>query len=342
MQRKVRVGVIGLGHNGRSHAECHRRSQKSDLVALSDRNQDLLYKTGEELGVERLYSGDDIFDDPEIEAISINTGDSQHREPFLKAVEAGKHVLVEKPLANSEEDVLAMVEAADRAKPGLKIQVGYILRFNPVFEKIHELARTGTLGNVYYMEADYVHNLFYQKQQTDPVTGENWYLENELPMVGGGSHPLDLLRWFKGRQVARVWSCSNHVAFPEMVNDDCMVSLFRFDDGAIAKVAALYGPRREMPPYYNLRLFGTRGTVERDQVAVARTNDEAHPPFEPIRAERWRGHPYDPEIEDWLDAILEDRPVRTDLRDGAASTLATLLAVRSAKEGKEIEVPPLH
>ena len=342
VQRRVKVGIVGLGHNGLAHARCHVKSEKAELVALCDRNMDLLQKAGEELGITKFYAGDAIFADPEIEAISINTGDSQHVDPFLKAVSAGKHVLVEKPLANTPDDVLRMVAAADAAGNNLKIQVGYILRFNPVYEKIREKAREGRLGSIFYMEADYIHNLLYQKDQTDPVTGHNWYLENELPMVGGGSHPLDIMRWIKGKEVTHVWSYANHVAFPEMTNDDCMVSLFRFEDGTIAKVAALYGPRSPMAPYYNLRVYGTGGTVERDQIAICRNEQEMHPDFTPVQADRQTGHPYDTEVDDWLDAILNDRPPRTDLKDGAASTLATLIAVESAKSGAELEVPRLR
>lgn len=300
VQRRVKVGIVGLGHNGLAHARCHLKSGKSELVALCDRNPDLVQKAGEELGVTKLYSGDAIFADPEVEAISINTGDSQHVDPFLKALAAGKHVLVEKPLANTSDDVLRMVAAADAADRSLKIQVGYILRFNPVYEAIHKAAAEGHLGNIFYMEADYVHNLLYQKNKTDPVTGHNWYLEHELPMVGGGSHPLDIMRWIKGKEVTSVWSYANHVAFPEMANDDCMVSLFRFEDGTIAKVAALYGPRCSMAPYYNLRVYGTAGTVERDQIAISGDTEEVHPEFTPVQADRQAGHPYDTEVDDWL------------------------------------------
>lgn len=340
--RRVRVGIVGLGHNGLAHAQAHQRLGRSEVVALSDRREDRLLQAGQTLGVRRLYGDDAIFADPEVEAISIHTGDDQHLEPFCRAVAAGKHVLVEKPLANREEDILAMAEAARRADPSLKIQVGYILRFNPVFAAIRDLARAGELGDLYAMEADYVHNLLYQRQQTDPVTGRNWYLEEELPMVGGGSHPLDLLRWISGKEVVRVRAYANHVAFPEMQHDDCMVALFGFDDGAIAKVAALYGPRCAMAPYYNLRLYGTRGTVERDQVALSRSPEEMHPEFAPVAADRVQGHPYEAEIEDWLEAILADRPTRTPLLDGANSTLATLRAVRSAREDRELEVPVLR
>ena len=335
----VRVGVVGLGGNGMGHLRSHIASAKSRVVAVCDRSEDRARSAAKELGIGRCYTDDGIYSDPDVEAISIHTGDNDHRDPFVKALAAGKHVLVEKPLANSEADIHAMVQATQAADPRLKIQVGYILRFNPVFEEIHRLASTGALGDIYYMEGDYIHNLLYQAQKTDPVTGTNWYLEHELPIVGGGSHPLDILRWISGKQVTRVRGYSNHVAFPAMHNDDCQVCLFQFEDGTIAKVAALYAPRMGMAPFYNLRAYGTKGTVERDTVALSTADDDVHPAFEPVQAERVGGHPYLPEIEDWLDAIREDREPRTPLWDGANSTVATLCAVRAMREGAEVEVP---
>lgn len=160
-------------------------------------------------------------------------------------------------------------------------------------------------------------------------------------MVGGGSHALDLLRWISGKEVVRASAYSNHFTFLEMRSDDCQVALFQFEDGSIAKVAALYGPRCEMAPCYNLRLYGTNGTVDRDRIAISSSTADVHPAFEQIDAPRVRGHPYGPEIEDWLDAITNDRPTRTPLHDGANSTLATLRAVQAACEGRAVEVAVL-
>lgn len=157
-------------------------------------------------------------------------------------------------------------------------------------------------------------------------------------MVGGGSHPLDIIRWISGKEVVAVWTYANHFAFPAMHHDDCQVSLYRFADGTVAKVAALYAPRREPPPFYNLRLYGTNGTVERNTVAVSSSPDDVHPCFVPVEAELVSGHPYTPEIADWLDAIIEDRPPRCTLSDGANSSIAALCAVRSWRERKEVEV----
>jgi predicted dehydrogenase len=208
-----------------------------------------------------------------------------------------------------------------------------------VFEAIRHMAVDGKLGDIYYMEGDYIHNLLYQAKQTDPVTGRNWYLEHELPVVGGGSHPLDLLRWISGKQVSRVTGYANHVAFPAMHNNDCQVCLFGFEDGTIAKVASLYAPRCDVPPYYNLRVYGTHGTIERDTAAIAASPHDVHPTFEPVDAERVKSHPYLPEVCDFLAAVREDRSPRTPLWDGANSTLAALVAVRTFREGKELDVP---
>ncbi|NLE43868.1 MAG: Gfo/Idh/MocA family oxidoreductase [Chloroflexi bacterium] len=349
MAERVRVGFVGLGHNGCEHIRQHLKVGKSEIAALCDVRKDRLERAVSEFGVTRLYDSFlDLCRDPELDAVSINTGDAFHKEPFLAALEAGKHVLIEKPVANTEKDILTMVEAAKSADPQLKIQVGYILRFMPVYEAIHQAASSGQLGDIYYMEGDYIHNLLYQAEQTDPHTGTNWYLEEEIPMVGGGSHPLDLLRWFSGNEVVSVSAYSNHVAFPAMRHDDCQVALYRFDDRTIAKVAALYAPRCEMAHFYNVRLYGTRGTVDRDSKAISESPEDVHPSFVPLDVAshlsafgELSGHPFAPEIEDWLDAIVEDRSPRISLVDGASSCLAALMAVRAAREGREIDVPQL-
>ena len=336
----IRVGFIGLGHNGRAHLAAHRALGLSEAAALCDANAGLLEIVAAETGIARTYtSAEELCGQGDIDAVSINTGDPFHKEPFLAAMKHGKHVLIEKPLGNTVSDIEAMVSAAREADPKLKIAVGHILRFNPIFETIHDLCRSGKLGEIYYLEGDYIHNLLYQANQTDTGTGINWYLEYERPIVGGGSHPLDLLRWFSGAQVVEASGYSAHKAFPEMREADCQVALFRLDNGGIAKVSALYGPRMGMAPFYNLRIYGTLGTVERDQAALAKDLEDVHPEFSPIEASRVWGHPYEPEITDWLEAIRLDRPPRCSLFDGANSTVATLIAAQAMTAGTPLPVP---
>jgi predicted dehydrogenase len=335
----IKVGFIGLGHNGIGHIEAHRRVGKSEISALCDINLERLKFASEKFGIDKTYtSAEELCKQEDIQAVSINTGDQFHMEPFLIALENNKHIFVEKPLANAIDQVDMMITYAHSADPDLKIAVGYILRFNPVFEAIYDICRSGKLGQIFYMEGDYIHNLLYQANQTDTFTNVNWYLDYEKPLVGGGSHPLDLLRWFSGANVVEAMGYSNRMGFPEMKEDDCQVALFKFDNGAIAKVNASYAPRMGMAPYYNLRIYGTKGTIERDQIAISKDENDLHPEFKTIEADRISGHPYDKEVEDWLDSISENRSPRCDLYDGANSTIATLVAVEAIKLGIPLPV----
>lgn len=338
----MRVGLIGLGHNGLAHLAAHQRLGLSKVVAICDRREDLVAQVGVQHGIAVCTtSAAELCARDDIDAVSIHTGDPFHAEPFCLAVAAGKHVFCEKPLANTVEDLHRMAAAAREADPGLKLAAGYVLRFNPVFEAVAAACHAGRLGQIYYQEADYIHNLLYQAQQTDPLTGTNWYLDHEQPVVGGGSHALDLLRWFSRSEIVEVSGYANHVAFPAMRADDCQVALFRFADGGIAKVASLYGPKGARPAFNNLRVYGTLGSVEKDSLALASGPEDQHPEFAPIEAERVAGHPYDPEVADWLTAIAEDRTPRCEFFDGANSTLACLLAVEATRLGRAVAVPVL-
>lgn len=295
---------------------------------------------GAQLCVQKLYQNyDDVFFDSEVEAVSIHTPDEQHKDPFLKALTSRKHILIEKPLANTVEDVFAMVNAAEAVTPSLKIQVGYILRFNPVFEMIQKMARAHKLGHIYYLEADYIHNLTKLKTSTDPVTGENWYLQEQIPIVSGGSHCVDLLRWIKGMNPTHVFSYGNHFAFPDLSSNDCVVSIFRFKDGAVAKVSVLWAPECPRPPFYNLGLFGTKGTIKQDRFYLRDKGSRGDWKFTPVKAARIEGHPFDPEIDDWLTAIIEDRDVRVCLKDGANSTMSALIAAKAINSDREATIP---
>lgn len=335
----VKVGFCGLGHNGIAHMEAHQRVGLSGIVAVCDRNPERLEETAKRFGVKRAYtSAGELCADPDVEAVSINTGDPFHVEPFVAAVSHGKHVLVEKPIGNSVEEIETMVRAAQEAPSTLKLAAGYILRFDPVFEDIHAAATTGKLGQITYMEGDYIHNLLYQAKQTDTLTGRNWYLEEERPLTGGGTHPLDLMRWFSGGQCVEVTGFSNGIAFPAMQCDDCQVVLFKLDTGAIAKVACLYAPRMDMAPHYNVRVYGTKGTVYGDKIAISKNEDDVHPEFVPMGADAAIGHPYDPEIKDWLEAITDDRPPRCDFFDGANSSAACLVAHEAIAQGRTLPI----
>lgn len=332
----VRVGFIGLGGNGMSHLASHQQCPLSEVVAVCDYSPDKTAAAGERYRVPHRYHDYSILERDDIDAISIHTPDHLHAEPFVRALDAGKHVFVEKPMGNSLQDLDRMTEAA-RRHPNLKTMVGHILRFNRVFAEVKRLVEEGVLGELFYMECDYIHNLKGQGDPSrfNPDIGMNWYLEEEIPMVGGGGHPFDLLKWYADEPVVEVTGYSNRKAFPAMINDDCQVCLFRFESGTIAKVAATYGCIAPYAYLNNLTVYGTKGTVNRDKICLEGQPEE----YRDLGVVPPPGHPYEPEIENFLTAILEDKPTLIDAFDGASSAAAVIVGAQAAARGTPLPVP---
>lgn len=331
------VAIVGMGHNGRAWAEAYERNSRAEVVALCDLSAQRL---GEALVAHPQAKGyanlGELLERERPHVLSIHTPDHLHAGPFVQGLEAGCHVLCEKPMANSMGDLVRMVEAARRSDR--KTHIGQVLRFNPLFAEVKRLCEEGVLGEIFYLEADYIHNLLYQGDDSriNPAIGNiNWYLEHEIPIVGGGVHQLDLLRWFVGQPITHTCGFGNSIAFRAMKNPDCMVALFHFAGGAVAKVAALYGPVGPRPPHANLAIYGTRGTIRGGQLMVGKVHDVQ---VRDLSALDIAGHPYDPQVEYFLDCIQEDRPSEVDALEGARSAAAALAAAEAIRTGEMVEV----
>jgi predicted dehydrogenase len=337
MMDQVRVGLVGLGGNGRGFVRGYQQSEKAELVCVCDLLEERRAAVQAEAGVERTYANlVEMLEQEEFDLLSVHTSDHLHAEPFVLGLEAGRHVFVEKPMGNMMEDLDRMTEAA-RASDR-KTMVGQILRFNPYFARIKELCANGDLGELFYLEGDYIHHLLGQgaPERFNPAIGMNWYLEREIPLVGGGIHPFDLLRWYADSTVVEVEGMANAIAFPAMKNPDCQVALFRLKSGALCKTAACYGPVGPMALYYNVTVYGTRGTVRNGTLWQGEGHDA---PTTDLSALYHQGHPYNPEIEHTLECLLEDQPTLVDAFEGANSTAPVILAARSAEWGRPLEVP---
>ena len=336
--KKLKVGIIGLGHNGRAWISAYKKSSLADVVAVCDYSGKKVKDAMQEFGVISGYqSHKEMLARKDIDAVSIHAPDFLHCQPFIDSLSAGKHTFVEKPMANTIPDLEKMVRAADQAKKkGLRTMVGQILRFNPLAMEIKKTADEGKLGEIFYMEADYIHNLKYQgsRDRYNSHLNMNWYLDREIPMVGGGCHPLDMLRWFKGKEIIEAQGYSNRIGFPDMKNDDCEIALFRFRDGCIAKVTVIYAPVSPMPYAYNVAVYGRKGTVLGDTVCT-----DEQKGFQSLGVHWGTGHPYEPEAEHFMSCITENRETIINAREGAKTAAAVITAFRAMKAGRPLKVP---
>lgn len=336
---KPRIGFVGCGHNALGHMRAHLALGRSEVVAVCDPLPDRTERAAALTGAPLRFHDDTIYACDAIDAISIHTPDHLHAEPFERALAAGKHVLVEKPMANDLASLERMVVAA-RRHPDRVIMVAQVLRFLPHAQRCFELVRGGVIGEVVYMEGDYLHDLRVQgaPERFNPALGMNWYLEQEHPLVGGGCHPYDLMRWFAGVEAVEVTGFANRISFPEMRNESAQVALFHMASGAIAKCACLYSPIGEVPRHYNLHLYGTKGTIRIDEYCVEHQVGEKAA-WKPLIDAPQHGHPYGPEIAHWLDGIEHGAPITCDAFDGANSAAAVLTAVEAIRAGRVLPVP---
>ena len=325
---QIGIGVIGLGHNGLAFCERYAKNPKCKLAAVCDIDDERLKYAQEKFGVKG-YKDYEILNDKCIQAISVHTPDCFHREPFIKALETGHHVFVEKPMADTIEDVELMVNAARRYN-GRICMVGHILRFDKYFSMVKKWIDAGILGDIFYLEADYIHDLRYQLHM------EDWKVKKEIPMLGGGCHPLDILRWYTGDAV-EVSAMSNHIAYPEMVEDASIIATYKFSSGAIGKVTTLYGNVSPRPYVFNLSVYGTNGSVIRDKLSLEGMKEH----WMDIPADFDESHDYSPEIEHFLNCIIyEQKPLITP-EDASNTVIAALYAIKASKENKVLTIPAI-
>ncbi len=333
MEVKLNVGVIGCGM-GRLHAQGVQMQQGACLYAICDINPETLEKVGDELNVSRRFLDyRDMIADPALGAVIIASPDQQHREMIRDCLAAGKHILCEKPLALTREDIddiVAMVKASDR-----KFMVGQICRYTPGFAKAKELIDAGAIGELTFVESEYAHDYTHivgrrgGSWRSDPVRNG---------VVGGGCHAVDLLRWIAG-DPEEVMAYGTHKTFADLVPyDDTHVAVMKFPNGVIGKVFVSISCRRN----YTMRtvLYGTHGTIIVDnktpEMTLFHLDEEGKTVTETIPL-NLADHNAAGEFREFYDIIVNDKPVKTTVQEGANTIAACLAIVESANSGKLVQ-----
>ncbi|MBR4857645.1 MAG: Gfo/Idh/MocA family oxidoreductase, partial [Clostridia bacterium] len=264
-----------------------------------------------------------------IDVVTVAIPDQQHVKVSCDLLRAGKHVLCEKPLALTREDIEEMVRVADEC--AAKFMVGQICRFTPAFEKAKEIIESGTIGELYFVESEYAHD--YMKLCDD------WRADPKRHgVIGGGCHAVDLLRWLAGDPV-EVFAYGTHRLLPMVDYDDATIAIMKFNDNLAGKVFVSTGCKRD----YTMRtvIYGTKGTIICDNTSpelTLYTVDEEGVTKEPEKIPvEVNNHNAVKEFEVFADAILNDKPVVTDAREGAKTVAVCLAIVEAATTGKIVK-----
>ena len=145
------IGVIGTGFWGKNHVRIYKEMDCVELKAISDINEASAKAVGEKYGVDWYTDNNLLLKRSDIDAISICTPTIFHAEHALKAIEHGKHILIEKPISRTPEESMEIIKAARRKR--IHIMVGFIERFNPAVQKVKTLIHEGAIGEVVLIEA---------------------------------------------------------------------------------------------------------------------------------------------------------------------------------------------
>jgi predicted dehydrogenase len=263
MAEQVKVAVIGVGM-GRHHAKMYQACPAADLVALCDKDPARLAAAAQELEVARTFTEtEELFRMPGLQAVSVALPNFLHAPVTIAALEAGLHVMCEKPLAMSAAEAERMVAAAQRS--GRQLMVHFNNRFNETSLLVKAAVEQGELGEIYFAKTGWHRN------RGVPGLG-GWFTQKALSGGGAlidlGVHRLDLALWLMGYPtVASVSGASyNHlgaeIAAREGTTfdvDDLAVGFVRFTNGTILMLEASWATNSEKQEAMWTQLFGTRG-----------------------------------------------------------------------------------
>ena len=199
--RTIKVGVAGLGFIGPAHIEALRRIPGIEVMAVSETSEELAKSKAEQLGIEKYFGGFNDLLKENIDCVHICTPNFLHFKMAKAALDTGKHVVCEKPLATNIEEGKELLKLA--SEKGLIHAVHFNIRYYPLVRQMKVMREKGELGEVYSIIGSYLQDwLFY-------AIDYNWRLEPELSgkskaIADIGSHLMDLLEYISGLKITEV------------------------------------------------------------------------------------------------------------------------------------------
>jgi len=333
MQEPVRIGVIGAGGMGTSHAQGIRTLQRARVAAVSDSDEARGTKLAAEMGVPWFGDYQQMLREGGIDAVSIASPPFMHKEMALAAAAAGKHVFCEKPMAVNVADCEAMIQAAGQA--GVTLMVGQVLRFLQPFLKVRELVDSGAIGRPISAEVTRIGG-------GDSAWTVPW--RARLEQSGGllleiNAHEIDLLRCLGG-DVASVYAEADNYIHPDADYPDLAFVLLRYRNGGIG---CLYSSNASPLGETSGKVQGTEGAIryngwgKRGSIELRRLRDTQTTVFRLEDLEAPPGVAY--ELDRFAEAVLTGTtPVVTGL-DGLKVVEIARAAYTSASERRPVLLP---
>jgi len=332
------VAVFGCGGGGLMHVSHYLWHPETAVRAVFDISSRRFTDLDERFpfmapDVQRTTDFEAILAREDIDIVSICTPDHTHADYVVAALQTGKHVLCEKPMATTLEDCQRIIRAVDAANT--TFCVFQQMRFVPRNIAIKRLIDTGQLGDIFYAETGYVHDMRYRVTEFSRWRVDPKHFQH--PIIGS-CHHIDMLRWLVG-EVEEVYTFGSHKGLPDYPVDDTYVTVLKMTSGAVGYVLTCLGPRvpREFHP---IRIYGTGGSVHNTTVFLNNSDGIVE---KKLGAREYQGVPdFRAQIAHFVDCVRgRARPMVT-ARDGARTVAACWAAIESRKTGQPVIVPSVE
>ena len=351
---KIKIAVIGVGNIAEQHLKGYFTHPDVEVYAFCDINEEQLRKKGEKHGVTRLYTDEKkmLEELPEIDAVSVCTWNNGHAPASIMALNAGKHVLCEKPMALNAKQAQEMIDASKRNNK--KLMVGFVRRFGNDADITRSFIDAGNLGDIYYAKATYL--------RRNGCPG-GWFADKARsgggPLIDLGVHVIDLVRFLMGgpKPVSVFGAAFSGMGKRSHLKDrrgytatvvkddtphdveDLATALVRFDNGAVLSVEAAFNLHIEKPKNA-IEIFGTKGgiaftpefalyTEVNGYLANVGLNMSSALSFEGL---------FENEINYYVNAVKNDVDVSSIAEDGLTLMKILDAVYESARTGGEVKI----
>lgn len=333
----VRVGIVGLGIMGEMYADALLKMQPAEVAAVATRSQ-VRREVARSKYACRTYSDyKDMYADANLDAVLITLPDFVHRDPVVRAAEAGLHILVEKPFATSIDDARAMVAAVEKAD--VKCMVEFFNRWSAPFVEAKRSVDRGDLGEIVTVSAVLNDAIWVPTEMLSWAarTSPAWFLM---------SHTADLATWITGKKPASVQAQGVKKLLVQKGIDtyDLIEALIEYPDGSLGRLSSCWVLPNGMPILYELkmRIVGSKAAIDIDtsdqEVHLITQERLTHPvtAWGTIMG-RYVGHPY-AMLDAFVESIVKDTAPQIGPRDGWENTVFLAAVAESLETGQKVEI----
>ena len=358
--RKLGVLIHGAGWVSTQHIDAFKKNADAEIVAISSRTMASAEKRAAEaeLDVPCFDNYEQALAQPGIDIVSVCTPQHVHAENVIAAARAGKHMVIEKPVCQTPDEMRAMRDTVREA--GVKTVVSFVLRWNPLFQRLKRMTAEGAFGEIFCVETDY-----------QSYCGDWWggYPEGRTREMGvsafllAGCHAIDALRWFaaqgefeaadpvevfayeggkRGESTTMYDPLTNswHEGGLPLEYAGLEMALVRFSNGVLGKVSVNF---ECIHPYtFPVEIFGDKGSVKNNRIwshTLPNQQDwEELPDIRPDSSDVSH-HPFQGEMDHFVDCILNDRKSHCNLEDAIKTHEVVFAAQECYRTKRPVSLP---